>query len=69
MLGRVVVVDGEKKELTPKEYDLLVYLIKNKNIIDYTVKPGLLQQLSDRMGAAFAQQISANLGILPHGFH
>lgn len=32
MLGRVVVVDGEKKELTPKEYDLLVYLIKNKNI-------------------------------------
>ena len=24
MLGRVVVVDGEKKELTPKEYDLLV---------------------------------------------
>ena len=32
MLGRVVVVDGEKKELTQKEYDLLVYLIKNKNI-------------------------------------
>ena len=32
MLGRVVMVDGEKKELTPKEYDLLVYLIKNKNI-------------------------------------
>ncbi|MFM2322923.1 MAG: protease transrane protein [Pseudomonadota bacterium] len=44
-------------------------LIKNKNIVDYTVKPGLLQQLSDRMGAAFAQQISANLGILAHGFH
>ncbi len=43
-------------------------LIKNKNIVDYTVKPGLLQQLSDRMGAAFAQQISTNLGILPHGF-
>lgn len=32
MLGRVVVVDKEKKELTPKEYELLVYLIKNKNI-------------------------------------
>lgn len=43
-------------------------LIKNKNIVDYTVKPGLLQQLSDRIGAAFAQQISTNLGILPHGF-
>lgn len=32
MLGRVVTVDGKKMELTPKEYDLLVYLIKNKNI-------------------------------------
>lgn len=44
-------------------------LIKNKNIVDYTIKPGLLQQLSDRVGASFAQQISANLGIIPHGFH
>jgi protease-4 len=44
-------------------------LIKNKNIVDYTIKPGLLQQLSDRMGASFAQQISTNLGIIPHGFH
>lgn len=43
-------------------------LLKNKNIVDYTVKPGLLQQLSDRIGASFAQQISTNLGILPHGF-
>ena len=32
MLGRVVTVDGKKKELTPKEYDLLIYLVKNKNI-------------------------------------
>lgn len=32
MLGRVVMVDGKKKELTPKEYDLLVYLVRNKNI-------------------------------------
>lgn len=32
MLGRVVKVDGIKKDLTPKEYELLVYLIKNKNI-------------------------------------
>lgn len=30
--GRCVYVDNEKKELTPKEYDLLFYLIKNKNI-------------------------------------
>ncbi|WP_273497696.1 response regulator transcription factor [Peptoniphilus rhinitidis] len=30
--GRVVFVDNEIVELTPKEYDLLVYMVKNKNI-------------------------------------
>ncbi|MDD4366949.1 MAG: response regulator transcription factor [Eubacteriales bacterium] len=30
--GRIVTVDGEKIELTPKEYDLLFYLVNNKNI-------------------------------------
>ena len=30
--GRSVSVDGEKIELTPKEYDLLFYLVENKNI-------------------------------------
>jgi protease IV len=42
-------------------------IIKNRNIVDYTVKPGLLQQLSDRMGAAFAEKISTRLGITPQG--
>ena len=32
MLGRNVYVDGEKKDLTPKEYELLQYFIINKNI-------------------------------------
>ncbi len=32
MLARNVYVDTKKIELTPKEYDLLVYLIVNKNI-------------------------------------
>ncbi len=32
MLARNVFVDGVKKELTPKEYELLQYLILNKNI-------------------------------------
>ena len=32
MLGRNVFVDGQKKDLTPKEYELLQYLILNKNI-------------------------------------
>jgi len=30
--GRAVSVDGNKAELTPKEYDLLFYLAENKNI-------------------------------------
>ena len=30
--GREVIVDGEKVQLTPKEYDLLFYLVENKNI-------------------------------------
>lgn len=30
--ARTVSVDGEKIELTPKEYDLLFYLVENKNI-------------------------------------
>lgn len=42
-------------------------LIKNKNIVDYTVKPGLLEQLSDRMGASFATKMGASLGITPKG--
>jgi DNA-binding response OmpR family regulator len=32
MLGRTVTVDGIKADLTPKEYDLLLYLVQNKNI-------------------------------------
>lgn len=30
--GRVVTVDGKKVAMTPKEYDLLFYLVKNKGI-------------------------------------
>lgn len=32
MVGRNVYVDGEKAELTPKEYEILFYFIKNKGI-------------------------------------
>lgn len=32
MLARNVFVDGTKKDLTPKEYELLQYLVLNKNI-------------------------------------
>ncbi len=30
--ARDVIIDGQKANLTPKEYDLLFYLVKNKNI-------------------------------------
>jgi len=30
--GRNVFIDGKKAELTPKEYDLLIYMVKNKKI-------------------------------------
>ena len=32
LLGRTVSVDGERVTLTPKEIDLLIYLMNNKNI-------------------------------------
>ena len=32
LTGRIVLVDGERAPLTPKEYDLLVYFISNKGI-------------------------------------
>ena len=32
MAGRNVYVDGVKAELTPKEYELLFYLVRNKGI-------------------------------------
>ena len=30
--GRIVTVDGQRVELSPKEYELLVYMARNKNI-------------------------------------
>ncbi len=30
--GRIVTVDGERVDMTPKEYDLLFYMVRNKNI-------------------------------------
>jgi len=30
--GRIVVVDGRRVDMTPKEYELLFYMVRNKNI-------------------------------------
>lgn len=38
-------------------------VIDNKNIMDYTVKPGLLQQLTERLGASFSKEIGSELGL------
>ena len=32
MAGREVYVNGQKTSMTPKEYDLLFFLVKNKNL-------------------------------------
>lgn len=32
-LGHEVYVDGEKAELTAKEYSILLYMVKNKGIV------------------------------------
>lgn len=32
MTARTVTIDGERVDLSPREYDLLFFLIKNKNI-------------------------------------
>ena len=32
MTGRIVYIKGERVEMSPKEYDLLFYMIRNKNI-------------------------------------
>lgn len=31
--ARDIFIDGEKAQLTPKEFDLLIYLVRNKNIV------------------------------------
>ncbi len=31
--GRELYIEGEKKQMTPKEFDLLVFLVKNRNVV------------------------------------
>lgn len=38
-------------------------VIKNDNLVDFTVKPGFFQQLSDRVSASFSQQLVGLLNI------
>lgn len=38
-------------------------IIKNDNIIDYTVKPNYFEQLANKIGASFAHRFSSELGL------
>jgi len=65
--GRAVYVDGKKAELTPKEYDLLFYLVENKNIAISRDK--LLSELwgydffgDDRIVDTHIKNLRSNLG-------
>ena len=65
--GRVVTVDGEKVNLTPKEIDLLIYMAKNRNIALSRTK--LLEEVwnydyfgDDRTVDAHIKMLRHNLG-------
>lgn len=38
-------------------------VVKNDNIVDYTLKPNYLEKLANKMGASFAHQVTAELGL------
>ena len=65
--GRSVIVDGEHAKLTPKEYDLLFFLARNKNIA--FSRQQLLSKVwgydffgDDRTVDTYVKMLRANLG-------
>lgn len=68
MVGRVVTVDGAKAELTPKEYDLLFYMVRNKGVA--LSRETLLNKVwgyeffgDDRTVDTHIKMLRANLGV------
>ena len=66
--GRNVFVDGVKAELTPKEYELLIYLVKNKDIA--VTREKLLSDVwgfdfygDDRTVDTHIKMLRSNLGV------
>ena len=66
--GRNVFVDGVKAELTPKEYELLFYLVKNKDIA--VTREKLLSDVwgfdfygDDRTVDTHIKMLRSNLGV------
>lgn len=69
--GRVVTIDNEKINLTPKEIDLLLYLIKNKNIA--LSRENILENVwnyqyygEDRTVDTYIKMLRHNLGDYKH---
>jgi DNA-binding response OmpR family regulator len=65
--GRTVTVDGERVNLTPKEIDLLIYMVRNANIA--LSRQTLLEQVwnydyfgDDRTVDAHIKMLRHNLG-------
>ena len=65
--GRQVLVDGEPARLTPKEYELLFYLVRNRNVA--VTRGQLLEKVwgydfygEDRTVDAHIKMLRANLG-------
>lgn len=44
-------------------------VIKNENIVDYTVKPSFLDQVTNHIGASFAGKIASELGVTQRTLH
>lgn len=42
-------------------------VVKNTNVVDYTVKPSIFEQVTNRLGAVFAGEIAADLGLKGKG--
>lgn len=68
MAGRNVFVDGKKADMTPKEYDLLFYMVKNKNIA--LTRDKLLSEVwgfdffgDDRTVDTHIKMLRSNLGV------
>ena len=68
MVGRVVTVDGVRAELTPKEYDLLFFMVRNKGVA--LSRETLLSKVwgydfygEDRTVDTHIKMLRANLGV------
>lgn len=62
--GRSVYVDGEKAQLTPKEIDLLLYMVKNKNIA--LSRDKLLQEVWDYNYYGDDRTVDTHIKMLRH---